>query len=162
MEVLQPGDTPSPAAPAAAPIPPLPPAYPARAGVLELSFSVPGGRAAPNAARRVLLEHDEALPEGMRADLLLLLSELVANAVIHGRVTQEESIRVDVRGDGEFVRVEVTDPGAGFDWDRRRRERPRREGGYGLALVERIATRWGIERRNGHTSVWFELKVPAR
>lgn len=161
MEVLQPGDTPSPAAEAAAPIPPLT-AYTGRAGILDLSFSVPGGRAAPNAARRVLLEHDELLPEGMRADLLLLLSELVANSIVHGRVGDDESIRVDVRGDGELVRVQVTDPGPGFDWERRRRERPRREGGYGLALVERIAERWGIERRDGKTSVWFELRVPPR
>lgn len=129
---------------------------------LELAFDIPGGRAAPNAARRGLLENDGALPEGMRADLLLLLSELVSNAVLHGRVGPESSIGVQVQEAGNLVRVEVSDPGAGFDWERRRRERPRREGGFGLALVERIAERWGIERQRGRTHVWFELKTPAR
>ena len=129
---------------------------------LELSFDVPGGRAAPNAARRVLLENDGALPQGMRADLLLLLSELVSNAVLHGRVGPESSIGVQVQEVTDLVRVEVSDPGAGFDWERRRRERPRREGGFGLALVERIAERWGIERERGRTRVWFELKTPER
>lgn len=135
--------------------------YPAESE-LELSFDVPGGRAAPNAARRALLENDGALPQGMRADLLLLLSELVSNAVLHGRVGPEASIGVQVQEVAELVRVEVSDPGAGFDWERRRRERPRREGGFGLALVERIAERWGIERERGRTRVWFELKTPAR
>lgn len=129
----------------------------------ELAFNVPGGRAAPNAARRALLEHEGgALPLGIRADLLLLLSELVSNAVLHGRVGPESSIGVDLRADAELVRVQVSDTGAGFDWERRRRERPRREGGYGLALVERISERWGIERRRGRTLVWFEIKTPAR
>lgn len=143
------------------PVARLQPADPAEAG-LELDFRVPGGRAAPNAARRVMLEHDAALPQGLRADLLLLLSELVSNAVLHGRVEAEASIAIQVRGEGGYVRVQVSDSGAGFDWERRRRERPRREGGFGLALVERIAERWGIERQRGHTNVWFELRVPAR
>ena len=136
--------------------------YPLQSGELELSFDIPGGRAAPNAARRVLLENDGALPQGMRADLLLLLSELVSNAVLHGRVGPESSIGVQVQEAADKVRVEVIDPGAGFDWERRRRERPRREGGFGLALVERIAERWGIERQRGRTRVWFELKTPER
>lgn len=146
---------------AAVPVARLQPCPP-EGGSLELVFEVPGGRAAPNAARRVLLEKDGALPEGMRADLLLLLSELVSNAVLHGRVGPESSIGIDVRGADRVLRVEVTDPGAGFDWERRRRERPRREGGFGLALVERIAESWGIERQRGHTLVWFELRTPAR
>ena len=141
---------------------PVTPLRPRPSDELELVFDVPGGRAAPNAARRVLLEHDERLPTGVRADLLLLLSELVSNAVLHGRVGPEASIGVHVHGRDRTVRVEVTDPGAGFDWERRRRERPRREGGFGLALVERIAERWGIERQRGRTHVWFEIRTPGR
>lgn len=135
-----------------------PVAPPADSG--EVTYDVPGGRAAPNAARRVLMEHEDSLPEGIRADLLLLLSELVSNAVLHGRVGAEGTIGVRITPDAGGVRVDVTDPGSGFDWERRRRERPRREGGFGLALVERIAARWGIERERGHTRVWFELRAP--
>lgn len=102
------------------------------------------------------------LPEGGRADLLLLLSELVSNAVIHGRVGADGRIGVRIDHEPDHVRVEVVDGGAGFDWERRRRERPRREGGFGLALVERIAERWGIEREQGVTRVWFELAIHPR
>lgn len=129
---------------------------------LDVHFEVPGGRAAPGAARRVLLSRERALPQGVRADVLLLLSELVSNAVLHGRAGADTAIGIDVRRRAEIVRVEVTDAGVGFDWERRRRERPRREGGFGLALVERISERWGIERQAGRTRVWFELRVPAR
>ena len=122
-----------------------------------LAFDVPGGRAAPGAARRVLEERDGAMPASGRADLLLLLSELVSNAVIHGGVEADGRIGVRIENEPDHVRVEVVDDGYGFDWDRRRRERPRREGGFGLALVERIAERWGIEREHGVTRVWFEL-----
>lgn len=122
-----------------------------------LAFDVPGGRAGPGAARRVLEEREGALPRGAKADLLLLLSELVSNAVLHGGVGAEGRIGVRLDLEPGLVRVEVIDGGSGFDWERRRKERPRREGGFGLALVERIAERWGIERENGLTRVWFEL-----
>ena len=127
-----------------------------------LAYEVPGGRSAPGAARRVLEERDGVLPPGARADLLLLLSELVSNAVLHGRVGAEGRIGVRIEHEPKQVRVEVSDPGSGFEWDRRRRERPRREGGFGLALVERISERWGIEREAGLTRVWFELTTRPR
>lgn len=130
---------------------------------MTVAFDIAGGPAAPGEARRTLQERDGALPQGIRADLLLLLSELVANAVVHGGVDPDGQIGIRLQRLQDQVRVEVSDPGAGFDWERRRREpRPRREGGFGLALVERIAERWGIERDAGETRVWFELRTPAR
>ena len=55
------------------------------------------------------------------------------------------------------VRVEVCDPGPGFD---RRATTPERrlggEGGYGLLIVEQVADRWGVTRDHG-ARVWFEI-----
>lgn len=133
-------------------------ACPAPGTPADLAFDVPGGRAAPGTARQLLLERDGVLPDGSRADVLLLLSELVANAVVHGGVEADGAIGIRVIGLPGRVRVEVTDPGQGFDWEHhRRQQRPRREGGFGLALVDRIADRWGIQREHQLTQVWFEL-----
>jgi anti-sigma regulatory factor (Ser/Thr protein kinase) len=53
------------------------------------------------------------------------------------------------------VRVEVADPGAGFE-PQPRDDEMNRPGGWGLYLVDRIADRWGVVR-NRMNRVWFEL-----
>jgi len=53
------------------------------------------------------------------------------------------------------------DPGAGFDWNGRESDDPLEPGGYGLLLVDRMSSRWGIDRSPGSTTVWFELDRPA-
>ena len=59
------------------------------------------------------------------------------------------------------IRVEVRDGGGGFDPGTprpRSGEEAAGYGGYGLFLVERMASRWGVERDDG-TLVWFELDL---
>lgn len=53
-------------------------------------------------------------------------------------------------------RVEVRDRGAGFVPGRL--EPQGADGGYGLLLVDRLASRWGVEAADG-TAVWFELAL---
>ena len=55
----------------------------------------------------------------------------------------------------------MTNPGDGFDWNGRESDDPLEPGGYGLLLVDRMSSRWGIERSAGSTTVWFELDRPA-
>jgi anti-sigma regulatory factor (Ser/Thr protein kinase) len=94
-----------------------------------------------------------ALPESERSALRLLVSELVTNSVRHV-VGSQEPVRLAVRIAGGKIRVEVHDGGAGF---KPGRLEPRgADGGFGLFLVERMASRWGVETRDG-TRVWFEL-----
>ena len=50
-----------------------------------------------------------------------------------------------------FARIEVLDRGPGFDPDPHRTEP-----GFGLRLLEKLASRWGVERGAG-TVVWFEV-----
>ncbi|HEV2951564.1 MAG TPA: ATP-binding protein, partial [Actinomycetota bacterium] len=65
-----------------------------------------------------------------------------------------DAIEVRIRGSRSMLHVDVIDPGPGFD---PRHLRPSREnGGWGLWLLDRLATRWGVER-NHVTKVWFEL-----
>ena len=123
----------------------------------SLAFSVNGGLEAASAARRAVLAGDGAVPTSVREDILLLVSELVTNAVRHAGVGPDQSLRVELRRAPRRVRVEVAHPGNGF---RHKPPRPSSDadGGLGLVLVDRIADRWGIAGRAADTRVWFELR----
>jgi anti-sigma regulatory factor (Ser/Thr protein kinase) len=88
---------------------------------------------------------------GSTDDAALVTSELVANAVAHGRAP----IELGVRGSNSGVRIEVTDAGDGRP--EIRETSPLEAGGLGLVLVAAVARRWGwIQRATGKT-VWAEL-----
>jgi anti-sigma regulatory factor (Ser/Thr protein kinase) len=104
-----------------------------------------------------MLEHVPGmLPERLGRDALLLLTELVNNAVIHGSRRPVDIVEVEVRESSSTLRVEVRDAGAGFEW-RRPPEDSEGVTGYGLILVDAVADRWGVEASTGRTSVWFEI-----
>ena len=120
------------------------------------TFRVNGGETAGSAARRALAAGDGDLPPAVREDVLLLLTELVSNAVRHAGVGPDQSVRVVLRRSPRQVRVEVADPGA--DSAQVRMNRSGDElGGWGLMLVERIAARWGVGQDASGTCVWFEI-----
>jgi anti-sigma regulatory factor (Ser/Thr protein kinase) len=82
---------------------------------------------------------------------VLLVSELVTNAVVHAR----GSICVTVHADAHWVRIEVEDHGRGRPVLRpTRKDEP---DGRGLAVVDKLATDWGIEQRATQKVVWFEI-----
>jgi len=116
-----------------------------------------GGHDAGGAARQAVIAGDGDLPAGVRADLLLLVTELVTNAVRHAGVGPDESLRVELRRWPRRVRVEVVDPGTDVTQVRARRRR-NESGGWGLVLVDQIAARWGVARDAPGTCVWFELE----
>jgi anti-sigma regulatory factor (Ser/Thr protein kinase) len=97
----------------------------------------------------------DSLPEDERSALRLLVSELVTNAIRHvSRSTQP--VELAARITGGAIRVEVRDGGTGFEPGK---PKPRgADGGFGLFLVERMASRWGVETQDG-TRVWFELDL---
>src|SRR5690349_8973546 len=66
-------------------------------------------------------------------DLVLVISELVGNAVIHG----QGQVVFRLQRDGEIMRGEVIDEGGGFEHDVRERGADD-FGGRGLLLVEAI------------------------
>jgi anti-sigma regulatory factor (Ser/Thr protein kinase) len=86
------------------------------------------------------------------ADVLLCVSELVTNAVVHG-VPPGRQLRLLLRFDGRAVVVEVHDSGPGVprivhDGD---------EGGRGLLLVAALSDRWGVRERALGKAVWCEF-----
>ncbi len=82
---------------------------------------------------------------------VLLVSELVSNAVRHGEGRIE--LRADL--DSDRLLVEITDEGSGLERTIREREFEDLEG-WGLELVDAVASRWGVHE--GTTHVWFELE----
>lgn len=117
---------------------------------------------APSLARAAVAGFTEtsALAATELATLTLLVSELVSNAVLHSDAPPASGILLRahlLREDA--VRVEVIDRGSGFTATPRNPAQPL--GGYGLYLVDKQATRWGVDHECG-TRVWFELAQPPR
>jgi len=88
---------------------------------------------------------------------LLAVTELVSNAVRHGALEPADAIRLQIQGDDEGLRVQVTQstPADGV-----RVVEPRIDaegaGGFGLRMVAATVDRWGHEV-GPPGSVWFEL-----
>lgn len=90
-----------------------------------------------------------------RLDLLVLLvSELVTNAVAHA----DPPVVLRVHVDEERTRVEVTD--GVRDVPVVRAPPPTALGGRGVMFVDRLASSWGTSEEEGEAAkaVWFELR----
>ncbi len=124
---------------------------------MQLQVSLPAAPESVSAARRVA---EKAL-EGsgspkVAAKLLLMISELVTNSLRHAGLSGEDSVGLAVDATPSVIRVEVSDPGPGFDAVHPKHPDVDVGSGWGLYIVERLASRWGVVR--GRPSfVWFEI-----
>jgi anti-sigma regulatory factor (Ser/Thr protein kinase) len=96
--------------------------------------------------------------ESVREDALIVVSELVTNAVMHSGCDPEDTIAVRAVLAGGCLRISVHDPGRSTDAPAIPADDRRRRGGLGLRIVERIARRWGVDRGRGRM-VWAELAL---
>jgi serine/threonine-protein kinase RsbW len=119
---------------------------------------LPGGLRAPQSARRAIEQHFAA---SFGAEALgsveLLATELVSNAVRHGGAGEDDTVILHLAIAPECLRVEVCDPGSGFEPGT---PTPYGEGGYGLFLVSEVSSRWGVSHEDGNCA-WFELDLPS-
>ena len=120
---------------------------------MELSYQ-PSPAAATQARTEVTQRLAPRLGASTLEDVRLLVTELITNALRHGKLTPGDRVSVKASVDNGVVRIEVRDPGN--NGDIALREPGPRGGGYGLYLVEQLAKRWGVDRRDG-TVVWCEL-----
>ena len=135
---------------------------------LLLLLRLPASPAAAGVARHAVTGLAPFLDPGVLEDSELLVSELVTNSIRHSGLVNPDYIEVKLQASDDALMVEVADGGRGFG---RRRPgpgaraaqaaSPERISGWGLFLVERIASRWGIVE-NDETRVWFELRPGVR
>jgi anti-sigma regulatory factor (Ser/Thr protein kinase) len=96
------------------------------------------------------------LSKRVLGDLLLVVTELVTNAVKHGP-GQPISLALTVDSERDVVRGEVVDQGDISKSIPRIREATEGGGGYGLGLVDAMTSDWYVVE--GSTSVRFEMPV---
>ena len=125
-------------------------------GDVQVRLELPGAPVSVRSARRLVAAalQDWGL-DHLEEPAVLLVSELVTNAVLHART----GLAVEVQHTSEVVRVQVRDGS-------RRRPQPRQHEvsaatGRGLGLLTAVACRWGCDDAPAPyaKTVWFELPV---
>lgn len=112
----------------------------------------------PGAARlardRIRARLRGVMPPARLQDTLLLATELVTNAVLHG--APPITMTIEVTGSPPIVRISVTD---------RHQQAPLLRdsdrgaiAGRGMSVVDSLASRWGVRRLPaGGKTIWFEM-----
>jgi anti-sigma regulatory factor (Ser/Thr protein kinase) len=118
--------------------------------VVSLPRSPDSARNARSAVRSALAGLDGRIVEMS----VLLVDELVANAVLHG----DGPISLAVGVQGHCVRVAVADEGQGLPVHQAPSSTS--ENGRGLSIVNAAASQWGVEATDRGKSVWFEMEIP--
>ena len=95
----------------------------------------------------------KAMPPGLLADAALATSELVTNAILHGRPPIELRLRIE----GADVLIEVRDR-ATYQ-PRKLRPDEDDEHGRGLQIVAALSTRWGTRPTEHGKAVWCVLSA---
>ena len=123
----------------------------------ESSISLPGRRRSVAAGRHwVVREAAERGVTGMANQVIeLLTSELLANAVLHGPPGGIVGVRL--RTSDEVLRVTVTDRDVTAPVVLH--PDPIEPSGRGMAIVESMSNRWGVDLGFGGKAVWFELDL---
>jgi anti-sigma regulatory factor (Ser/Thr protein kinase) len=123
-----------------------------------VTVSVPHERTGVRMARHAFADQLDAVgvPPEDRDDAMLVLSELVSNAVRHAAPLPSGEIIVRWQVQDELLHVEITDGGAGT--------RPHASvaalsalGGRGLDIVRTVSTQWGVTEGDGSVTVWAEV-----
>jgi two-component sensor histidine kinase len=99
----------------------------------------------------------------MLADVITVVAELVGNSIRHASGLYGDVIRVawSIRyvGGAQIVDVRVTD-GGGSGSPHRRVHDVASPDGRGMAIVEALATTWGVDRDGLGQCVWAEVTGP--
>ncbi|WP_336605778.1 ATP-binding SpoIIE family protein phosphatase [Streptomyces sp. BA2] len=137
--------------------------------------SLPGNPLAPAAARKFVraaladwielsVPAAAGVTDRLADDAVLLVSELVTNAVVHAGTTVELLCRLDEAGLGESsdsLVIEVSDhhPARAVRSEPTPQPPGTPEYGRGLQLVATLSDSWGITYRTGTKAVWARLPV---
>jgi anti-sigma regulatory factor (Ser/Thr protein kinase) len=126
----------------------------------EIELRLPPEPIAPTLARAALATLGSDVPDPVISDVQLLTTEVVSNAVRHASLmpSQEIVLLVEINGS---IRVEVLDEGRPFRADPGSPDGPGHNG-WGLFLLDALATSWGVEPQGSGKKVWFEVGTADR
>jgi anti-sigma regulatory factor (Ser/Thr protein kinase) len=127
----------------------------------DAKFAIPAARQSVRLARRMT----QAVLESWACQVdwestVLLVSEVVTNALLHGNVrwSPGDRITVEFAESSAGLHVEVHDPDQGEREDFSvRRAGENRESGRGLELVEALSAGWGCKITPIGKSVYFDM-----
>jgi anti-sigma regulatory factor (Ser/Thr protein kinase) len=129
------------------------------AATVHLPYASSSVRAA---RRRLAADLDERGVRGpLVDDAVLVLSEILSNALKHARPLDSGKVRVSWNVRGGALELEVTDGGGAT------RPHPARPslsalGGRGLGIVSSLVADWGVRQMPGETTVWAVLPLGGR
>jgi len=119
----------------------------------DLALTLPPDASAPGVARAATKRYSAGKVHAERiSELILVISELVSNAWLHGRGRSSSNFRSTTRSSA--ARSSTKGPGSSATV---RARGPEEVGGRGLFLVNALTNRWGIHE--GTTHVWLELQA---
>jgi anti-sigma regulatory factor (Ser/Thr protein kinase) len=98
------------------------------------------------------------VPESLVADAILVLSELMSNAVRHADPLPGTQVRVAWTLTGGMLEIAVSD-GGGQGRPHTEVPSPTSIGGRGLSIVEYLSSCWGVRTCEPGTTVWATLPV---
>jgi len=127
----------------------------------KLELKLTAGPKAASAARVALENLEQELGPTLLKDLRLMVSELVTNSIRHASADPRDVVELRAWLYGDRFRIEVSDGGPEFT-PVATRGRGDEVGGWGLFIVESLADRWGVERRERRNCVWVEIDVHER
>lgn len=119
-----------------------------------LRLKIVGGPGAAANARSKLSRLRSDLDPPLLESVRLLVTELITNSVRHAHAP---TLELTVLVAASRVRVEVSNPGGGFE--PRPSDLADHDSGWGLFLVDRFSSDWGVvdDGRSGYQRVWFEI-----
>ena len=126
----------------------------------ESEVSLPSRPESAATARRlaqVVILREWRLGPRTAEDAVLLVSELVGNAVRH---TGARVFGLRMRHRRGWIRVEVRDPSRGLPCLMPVQETD--VSGRGLFLVDKLSDRWGVDLLPRGKTTWFEMRVADR
>ncbi|WP_158581383.1 ATP-binding protein [Actinomadura spongiicola] len=123
--------------------------------VLVGEITLPGVRRSVGFARSFVRARAPDAP-GLD-DMIMAVSELVANAITHTASGREGGrVTVVLTAGGGMYRLEVED-GGGADGRPHVRDEVGAETGRGMRIVAALASSWGFRRDGARTVVWAEF-----
>lgn len=98
--------------------------------------------------------------EAAVGDAVLVVSELLSNAIRHARPLPGANVQVAWALGDDAIEVAVSDGGAATN-PARTHASVSALGGRGLDIVEYVARRWGVRSDDSGQTVWAVLSAPA-